>query len=268
MASSGRAAARPSSAYYYHDYTVQDEPLPRRSRHHRSSHQHHRSRRDDDYDSDEEAYIAARRERRERRQAEQARRDAEQLDIDELRARRHSYYSQPEPDRRRESQRMAQSLRQEREPRTRSPRAVRHDGTRRKKKSREVVHDDRIDDDYVYGRPRSRGFIEEVTIKRSSAPRRSEEGGSSSRTPQSPLSGSRSASSPMADVPKVSRSVAVYHALYGLMGGRVCKAQLAALPLASGCTTTQGLITDKQQKQIYPRACESLHGYQAVHTSE
>jgi hypothetical protein len=243
----------------YYDYTVHDE-APRRSRHHRS----HR-RKDDDYDSDEEAYIAARRERRERRQAEQVRRDAEQLDIDELRARRQSFYTQPEPDRRRESQRMAQSLRPEREIRTRSPRGARHDGARRKKKSREVVHDDRSDD-YVYGRPRSRGFIEEVTIKRSSAPRRSDEGGSSSRTPQSPLSGSRSASSPMADVPKVSRSVGNLSRSRRL-DGRVCKARLAALPLPSGWTN-QGLITDKQQKQIYPRACESLYGHQAFDPPE
>jgi hypothetical protein len=193
MASS--RAVRETRPYYY-EYPTQHRVRERR--HRRRYHD------PDDYDDDdEEEYVAARRERRERR-AEQARQEAE-LDIDELRASREAYYSRPEPERRRESQRMAQSLGVDREASTRRSRDVRYDTTRRKRR-REVIQDDQSED-YVYGRPRSGGFVEEVTVKRSSAQRRSDEGGSSSRTLHSPQSGSRSASVPMAEIPKVSRSV-------------------------------------------------------------
>ncbi|KAF2872005.1 hypothetical protein BDV95DRAFT_606570 [Massariosphaeria phaeospora] len=141
------------SRYYYGDNSSDDRDRERRS-HHRRRHRH----REDDGDD----YSAARRERRERRRAEEARREAE-LDIDDLRARRASYYSRPDTERQRDSQRMAQELSSERErvdPR-RSRTEVRRDGTRRKRRSHRV-HDDRSDD-YVYGRPRSRGVIEEVT---------------------------------------------------------------------------------------------------------
>ncbi|KAF2473165.1 uncharacterized protein BDR25DRAFT_129275 [Lindgomyces ingoldianus] len=186
-----------NSRYYYDDYSSDDRDRERRSHRHR-----HRRREYDDEDS------AAKRERRERRRAEEARRDTE-LDLDELRARRASFYSRPEPERRRESQRMAQEIRIDREktkPRS-SHREVRRDGTRRKKRQ-EKVGDDRSDD-YVYGRPKSRGLVEEIAVKRSSARRRSDEGGSLRRAADSPRSGSgsRPVSVRRVEVPKLSRSV-------------------------------------------------------------
>jgi hypothetical protein len=154
-------------------------------------------------DADEED-SAAKRERRERRRADEARRQAE-LDIEDLRARRESYYSRPEAERSRNQDRMAQEIRVERTkeaPRT-VQREIRRDGTRRTKK-RDVVADDRSDD-YVYGRPKSRGAVEEVTVRRSSARKRSDEGGSSSRTAYTPHSGSGSASVRRVEVPKLNR---------------------------------------------------------------
>lgn len=162
-----------------------------RDRRHRS----HRNRDDDEQ-------TAAKRERRERRRADEARREAE-LDIEDLRARRESYYTRPEAERRRNTERMAQEIRVEQvkeTPRS-APRELRRDGTRRTKR-REVVADDRSDE-YVYGRPKSRGAVEEV--RRSSARKRSDEGGSSSRTAYTPLSGSASASVRRVEVPKLSR---------------------------------------------------------------
>ncbi|CAO2648070.1 Nn.00g089920.m01.CDS01 [Neocucurbitaria sp. VM-36] len=178
---------------YYDEVQPDDE----RERRHR---RRHRTREHPDDQS------PAKRERRERRRADDARREAE-LDIDELRARRESYYTRPESERRRERDRMAQDLRQERvkdKPRS-SHREIRRDGTRRVKR-REVAADDRSDD-YVYGRPRSRAVIEEVTVRRSSARKRSDEGGSSSRTAYTPLSGSGSASVRRGEVPSLSRSM-------------------------------------------------------------
>ncbi|KAI8937123.1 hypothetical protein NX059_006336 [Plenodomus lindquistii] len=160
---------------------------------------------DDDYSRDrrrsrqksrEHDEDAAKRERRERRRAEEARRQAE-LDIEDLRARRESYYSRPESDRR--GERMAQERRVDSakdKSRSSSQREVRRDGSRRVKR-KEVVADDRSAE-FVYGRPKSRGVVEEVTARRSSARRRSEEGGSS-RTAYSPHSGST--------VPKLSRTI-------------------------------------------------------------
>ena len=179
---------------HYHDDHSDDE----RERRHR---RRHRPR-----DHDDE-HSAAKRERRERRRGDEARREAE-LDLDDLRARRESYYSRPEPDRRRESQRMAQEVHVDREKdKSRSShREVRRDGTVRRKKRRERAEDDRSDD-YVYGRPKSRGVVEEVTVRRSSTRRRSDEGGSSSRTAYTPLSGSRSASLRKDDAGKLGRSM-------------------------------------------------------------
>jgi hypothetical protein len=167
-----------------------------RERRHR---RRHRAREYDDRPS------VATRERRERRRVDEARREAE-LDIDDLRARRESYYARPEAERRHDQERMAQEIRREsvkHEPRS-THREVRRDGTRRVKR-REVVADDRSDD-YVYGRPKSRGHVEEVTVRRSSARKRSDEGGSSNRTAYTPLSGSGSASVRRVEVPALTRS--------------------------------------------------------------
>lgn len=158
----------------------------RESRHHRR----HRSR---DYDDDDNA---AKRERRERRRAEDARREAE-VDLDDLRARRASYYSRPSSDRHREQDRMAQGSRAEsvKTPRS-SRRELTRDGTRKStRKKREVVEVDR-DEDYVY-RPKS------SEVRRSSGRKRSDEGGSSSRTAYTPRSGS--GSSRRVEDPKLGR---------------------------------------------------------------
>jgi hypothetical protein len=152
----------------------------------------------------EEEDSAAKRERRERRRADEARREVE-LEIDELRARRESFYTRPEAERSRNQERMSQEIRVDRAkeaPRT-VQRELRRDGTRRTKR-REVVADDRSDD-YVYGRPRSRGAVEEVTVRRSSTRKRSDEGGSSNRTAYTPRSGSGSASVRRVDVSKLNR---------------------------------------------------------------
>ncbi|KAH7087999.1 IBR domain-containing protein [Paraphoma chrysanthemicola] len=165
-------------------------------------HRRRRNREHDDNDNDD----VARRERRERRRADEARRAAE-LDIDDLRARRESYYSRPDSERRRNPEPMVQEIRRERvkeAPRT-ATREIRRDGTRRTKR-REVVADDRSDD-YVYGRPKSRAAVEELPVRRSSARKRSDEGGSSSRTAYTPRSGSGSASVRRVDVSKLGRSM-------------------------------------------------------------
>lgn len=150
---------------------------------------------------------ASTRERRERRKAEEVRKQAE-LDIDDLRARRESYYTRPEAERRREQDRMAQDRR--REPvkeKSRSSREVKRDSSRRVKR-RDVIPDDRSDD-FVYGRPKSRGHVEEVTVRRSSTRKRSEGGGSSSRTAYTPVSGSGSASVRRVEIPPVTRNASV-----------------------------------------------------------
>jgi hypothetical protein len=157
----------------------------------------HRRRRTRELDEQD---AIAKRERRERRRADDARREAE-LDIEDLRARRSSFYARPEAERRRDHDRMAQDVRVER-PKEAS-RTLRRDGTRRSKR-REVAADDRSDD-YVYGRPRTAGAVEETTMRRSSTRKRSDEGNSSSRTAYTPLSGSGSASVRRVEVPKLSR---------------------------------------------------------------
>ncbi|KAH3961873.1 hypothetical protein HBH70_065470 [Parastagonospora nodorum] len=163
--------------------------------------------------AEDEAAAAAKRERRERRRADDARRQAE-LDIDELRARRESYYSQPQSasERRRTQDRMAQEGRRERV--KEAPRELRRDGTRRSKR-REVAADDR-DADFVYGRPKSRAAVEETTVRRSSTRKRSEAGGSSNRTAYTPLSGSGTASLRRGEAPKLSRSMSAREPNRGL----------------------------------------------------
>ncbi|KAF2852143.1 hypothetical protein T440DRAFT_420845 [Plenodomus tracheiphilus IPT5] len=179
--------------------------------HHREEERRHR-RRHKSRDHDDEA----RRERRERRRAEEARRQAE-IDIDDLRARRESYYSRPESDRR--GERMAQERRMDsaKEKSRSSQREPRRDGTRRVKR-KEAVVDDRSDD-FVYGRPKSRGVVEEVTVRRSSTRKRSEEGGSS-RTAYSPRSGSGSTSGRRVDVQKLSRSTSAREPSRGFLSSR------------------------------------------------
>jgi len=183
----GMAKNRDERGTRYHD----DEEAERERR--------HRRRKSREIAEDE---AAAKRERRERRRADDARRQAE-LDIDELRARRESYYSQPQSasERRRTQDRMAQEGRRERV--KEAPRELRRDGTRRSKR-RDVVAADR-DADFVYGRPKSRAAVEETTVRRSSTRKRSEAGGSSSRTAYTPLSGSGSASLRRGEAPKLSR---------------------------------------------------------------
>lgn len=168
--------------YQHADEYLRDD---RESRHHRR----HRSR---DYNDE----YPVRRERRECRRTEEARREAE-VDIDDLRAQRASYHSRPESDRYRGQDRMAQEIRVEsvKEPRS-SHRELRREDTRRSKKRREVIQIDK-DEDYMYGRPKS------SEVKRSSGRRRSDEGGSSSRTAYTPRSGS--GSSRRIEEPKLSR---------------------------------------------------------------
>lgn len=171
------------------------EEDPEEERRHR---RRHKSRENDDEPS------AARRERRERRRAEEARGQAE-VDIDDLRSRRASYFARPEAERPRDRERMVQEIRLESaqdQPRS-SHRELRRDGSRRVKR-REVVADDRSDD-FVYGRPKSHGAVDEISSRRLSARKRSDEGGSSSRTAFTPHSGSGSASLRRVEEPKLSR---------------------------------------------------------------
>lgn len=176
---------------YYDDGEYLDEDRERTHRRRHRTHEH-------EYDDE---YSAARRDRRERR------RQAEQ-EADALRARRESYYSRtdPEPERYRDQERMAQATRTERAKASRSShRDIQRDSTRSKKpKKREVIADDRSEDQ-AYGQPRSGGYMEEVTVRRSSTRKRSDAGGSSSRTAYTPHSGSGSASVRRVEVPKLSR---------------------------------------------------------------
>jgi hypothetical protein len=178
-------------------YRDDGEYLDERER--RQQRRRHKSREHDNEPS------AATRERRDRRRAEEARREAE-LDIDDLRARRESYYSRQDSERRRDREPMAQEIRREpvKDKSKSSSREVRRDSTRRVKR-KEVVADDRSED-YVYGRPKARGHVEEVTVRRSSARKRSDEGNSSNRTAYTPISGSGSASVRRVEVPPLTRS--------------------------------------------------------------
>ncbi|KAF2133493.1 hypothetical protein P153DRAFT_157884 [Dothidotthia symphoricarpi CBS 119687] len=175
---------------FYDDGQYLDENRDRTHRH------RHRTQQNDD-----DEYTAAKRERRERR------RQAE-VDLDEVRAKRESYYArqEPEPQRYRDHDRMAQATRTERtkEPRS-SQRETQKDAARKTtKKKRETLADHGVED-FVFGRPKSSGYVEEVTVRRSSTRRRSEEGGSS-RTAYTPLSGSGSASVRRVEIPKPSRT--------------------------------------------------------------
>jgi hypothetical protein len=95
-----------------------------------------------------------------------------------------------------------------REPVKEKPRSsqkdLRRDSTR-KPKRREIVGD-YIDDDFVFGRPKERGYVEEVTVRQPSVRKRNDESGSSNRTAYTPLSGSGSASVRRVEVPALSRS--------------------------------------------------------------
>ncbi|CAA9966585.1 hypothetical protein PTMSG1_09944 [Pyrenophora teres f. maculata] len=170
-----------------------------RERRHRHSSSRHKDRGYDDEPS------AATRERRERRRAEEARREAD-MDINELRARRESYYtSRPESRRERESTKREPV--KDKSSRSSKDKEVRRDSSKRTKK-RDVVADDR--DDFVYGKSKSRGRIaEEVPVRRPSTRKRSEEGGSSSRTAYTPLSGSGSASVRRVEIPPVTRTTSI-----------------------------------------------------------
>ncbi|KAF1947707.1 hypothetical protein EJ02DRAFT_2499 [Clathrospora elynae] len=198
----------------------------------------------------------AKRERRERRRTEDVRRAAD-VDIDDLRARRDPYYTRLEAERRHDQDqaRMARETRSrpvkdtprssDREVRrdgTRSSdREVRRDGTRRVKR-REVVADDRSDD-YVYGRP-VRGHVEEVTVRRSSIRKRSDEGGSSNRTAYTPLSGSGSASVRRVEVPPLSRSTSAREPSRAHMATRPSVRRTSTIkspPLPSPTPRTQSL---------------------------
>lgn len=198
--------------YLADDHHREDERRHRR-RHKSRDHsddtrrERHKSR---DYDDE------ARRERRERRRAEEARRQAE-IDIDDLRARRESYYSRGESDRR--GERMAQERRMDsaKEKSRSSHRGeLRRDGSRRVKRKEAV---EERSDDFVYGRPKSRGVVEDVNVRRSSALRRSEEGGSS-RTAYSPRSGSGSTSGRRMELPKLSRSTSIREQSRGFLSSR------------------------------------------------
>jgi len=171
------------------------EYLDERERRHR---RRHKSR-----DHDDEP-TASTRERRERRRAEEARRQAE-VDIEDIRARRESYYSRNEAEKRRDRDRMASDSKRtpaKEKPRSSREKEVRRDSTRKPKRA--VIPDDH--DDFVFGRPKSMGHVEEVTVRRSSGRKRSEEGGSSSRTAYTPHSGSGSASVRRVEVPPLTRN--------------------------------------------------------------
>ena len=192
-----RDRAASDSRFFHEDYYTQD---PQREHSIRRRHRHR--------DYDEEESSEARRQRRELRRADEARRQAA-LDIDELRARRESYYSRPDSERRREHQRMAQEIRVDSEkaqPRS-AQKEVRRDGIRPRRRT--TANDDDRSADFVYGRPQSRGPVEPVTVRRSSTIRRSDEGGSS-RTGYSPQSGSRSASLRKVETSKLNRSVPLF----------------------------------------------------------
>jgi hypothetical protein len=187
----GMARGRDDRATRHRDDGEYLDERERRHRRHKSREHHNEP-------------TASTRERRERRRADDARRQAE-LDIEDLRARRESYYSRNEAERRRDRDRAAQDSRRapvKDKSRSSRDKEVRRDSTR-KPKRREVIADDHSDD-FVFGRPKSYP-VEEVTVRRSSGRKRSEEGGSSSRTAYTPHSGSGSASVRRVEVPPLTR---------------------------------------------------------------
>jgi hypothetical protein len=94
------------------------------------------------------------------------------------------------------------AVKEKEKPRSSRDKDVRRDTTRKPK--RQVIPDDHSDD-FVFGRPKSMGHVEEVTVRRASALKRSDEGGSSSRTAYTPHSGSGSASVRRVEVPPLTR---------------------------------------------------------------
>ncbi|KAL1799796.1 hypothetical protein ACET3X_000138 [Alternaria dauci] len=167
-------------------------------------HRRHKSREHHDTEP-----TATTRERRERRRADEARRQAE-VDIEDVRARRESYFSRNEAERRRDRDsrmdkdtRRAPAVKEKSRSTRDKDKDVRRDSTR-KPKRREVIPDDV--DDFVFGRPKSMGHVDDVPVRRPSARKRSEEGGSSSRTAYTPHSGSGSASVRRVEVPPLTRN--------------------------------------------------------------
>ncbi|KAI4698204.1 uncharacterized protein J4E84_001339 [Alternaria hordeiaustralica] len=188
----GMARGRDDRATRHRD---DGEYLDERERRHR---RRHKSR-----DHDDEP-TASTRERRERRRAEEARRQAE-VDIEDIRARRESYYSRNEAEKRRDRDRVVSDSKRtpaKEKPRSSREKEVRRDSTRKPKRA--VIPDDH--DDFVFGRPKSMGHVEEVPVRRASGRKRSEEGGSSSRTAYTPHSGSGSASVRRVEVPPLTRN--------------------------------------------------------------
>ncbi|EOA82559.1 hypothetical protein ACJQWK_04919 [Exserohilum turcicum] len=196
----GMARLRDERGARYRDRD--DEYSDDRDRKHRRRHKDHKH---DDEPS------ASTRERRERRRADDARRQAD-VDIEELRARREQYFTRTEAERRRdrerdrERDRMAQDTRRDKEKSRSSRDTARRDTTRRSSKKRTVIPED---EDFVFGRPKSMGHVDDVPARRPSTRKRSEEGGSSNRTAYTPVSGSGSASVRRAEVPNLSRNASV-----------------------------------------------------------
>ena len=188
---------QPAERYYYGS---SDDRTPQR-RSHRRRHKHRDP--DDDYIDP----STPKRERRERRKSEANLREAAELDINELRNHRAEYFTRPESDRRRDARPMAQEIRIERE--KVSSRSTHRDSRRdrdstKRRRRKERPHDERSDDEYVYGKPR-----EEVRVRRSSSRRASDEGPSRRRLEgDSPRPISRKAASMRrVEVPKLTRYV-------------------------------------------------------------
>ncbi|KAF2200933.1 hypothetical protein GQ43DRAFT_54535 [Delitschia confertaspora ATCC 74209] len=198
----------PEPEYYYHSHEEREPPLRSHRRRHRAREQEH-----DDYieiSTPKPSTNHRRRTTEDRRRPE--------LDVHELRDRRAEYYTQPESDRRGEPERMAQEIplhRTKTSSRSTHRESRGQDGTKRQSRRQTVVEDDRSED-YVYGRPESRRVVADVTIKRSSGRRGSDEG-PSRRTEDSPRSGSRKSSSVRKDVPKLSRFVLYAHRAMALI---------------------------------------------------
>lgn len=251
-----RERAARDSRYLYHDDEIEEQDRQRRHRRRHRSRDEDAARAEDYYTHDRRhdpyGYDDAKRERRERRRTtDDARREAE-LDPHEVRTPRDSYYSRTDPDRRRDSQRMAYDVRRERskEKSRSSQKDVRRDGTVKRKKKREPVVEDDMVDDYAYGHSRSRPVVEEVTVRRSSVRRRSDEGGSSSRTANTPMSGSRSASLRKDDAPILSRSMSARDAARGYMRPSTRRSSAVKAPAAPVLPLTRSnTVSGKDSKR-------------------
>ncbi|KAI4664634.1 uncharacterized protein J4E79_002931 [Alternaria viburni] len=240
----GMARGRDDRATRHRD---DGEYLDERERRHR---RRHKSR-----DHDDEP-TASTRERRERRRAEEARRQAE-VDIEDIRARRESYYSRNEAEKRRDRDRVVSDSKRtpaKEKPRSSREKEVRRDSTRKPKRA--VIPDDH--DDFVFGRPKSMGHVEEVPVRRASGRKRSEEGGSSSRTAYTPHSGSGSASVRRVEVPPLTRvdclvcmndDLPITKTVKLACGHRMCYS----------CLKRQFTLSVKDPAHMPPRCCTSEH---------